>query len=367
MRAISRIAGRKPGAAAAADDGPAAPRSRGAAPPRRPAVFTEKGYLNYLRGLLEAGMPDAAIRYYVESLPDIAASNTNLKEKFNHALFPARLLERGATAKYGYHKLLRKFQSIATHLAGSGPLPPGAFVELGCGAHDPLTLAACFYLNGHDPAFGIDIKPPRNELYSALSMYDVLANMHLFPERYCFPSTPVDEFRRRLGHFDIAAFERGDFREGFAPLAGAINFEAVDIVQSSIVGQSVALLVSFAVLEHVSDIDNVCRHLYRILKPGGVVFHFVDLADHRVYRGDKRFNAFSFLQEEQPPASLNRLRAHQITAAHESAGFAVVKDARDTLPMTEEEHAQLLPQFRQMRLEDVSAVKQRLILRKPRD
>jgi SAM-dependent methyltransferase len=358
LRELSRRL-RQPGASAPEADAAAA------APAARPAVFTEKVYFQHLQGLLDAGRHDEALRYYVDSLPDLARSKANLKEKFNHLLFPARMIQAGGTTKHGYHKLLRKYRSVLTNLAEVGPLPAGAFVDLGCGAHDPLALACCFFLNGYEPAYAIDLQGPRNEVYSALSMYDVLANVSLFPARWCSPATPAAEFRKRLQLFDLAAFERGDLAGGFARTAGKLSFESCGIVDSSVQAGSVALLASFAVLEHVSDIGKVCAHLFKLLKPGGVAFHFVDLADHRSYRSDGGYTKFSFLTEELPPQSLNRLRAHQVTAAHQDAGFEILKDQRHTAPMSPQERKLLLPQFKAMRTEDLQAVRQQLVVRRP--
>src|SRR5436190_10074770 len=82
---------------------------------------------------------------------------------------------------------------------------------------------------------------------------------------------------------------------GAVPLGKAIHLVAVDIsaeelalntsVDETHVGnvaeglpfpdQSVDLILSRALLEHVDDVPSAIRHMARVLKPGGVALHFV--------------------------------------------------------------------------------------------
>jgi len=332
---------------------------------RRPAVFTEKGFYDYVTQLVNAGRYETAARYFVEMLPELAASKINLKEKFNHLIYLPRLIQAGSGTKHGYHKLLRKAKSVEASIAGLDLPGGGGFVELGCGAHDPVSLASYFFLNGFAPCLAVDLLPPRTETYSALSMYDILANVKMFPGRYARPGTLPKDILLRLREFSASAFERGDFTGGLSRLNGRVRFEAKDIVDCEIEENSISLLVSFAVLEHVSDIESICRYLYRIMKPGGIVFHFVDLADHRAYRGDKAYGPLSFLTEQTVAPNFNRLRAPEITEMHGAAGFEVLRDQRKSVPVSAEIEAKLLPQWKLMPLDEVAVIKQQLTLRKP--
>ncbi len=140
----------------------------------------------------------------------------------------------------------------------------------------------------------------------------------------------------------------------------AEDFRTCDVAPGS-----VALLTSFAVMEHVDDIDSIAARTFELVRPGGAVYHFVDLADHRSYRGDGEYSALSFLAEEDAPANMNRLRAHEVTAAHERAGFEIIGDTRHTIPIPRKIEENLLPRFAAMPREDVAAVKQHLVLRRP--
>lgn len=52
-----------------------------------------------------------------------------------------------------------------------------------------------------------------------------------------------------------------------------VSFVEDDICESSIAADSADLLVSWEVLEHISEPDRAFRHMFRILRPGGVAFH----------------------------------------------------------------------------------------------
>ena len=155
------------------------------------------------------------------------------------------------------------------------------------------------------------------------------------------------------------------FPAGLASVDGKVNLEIEDIVKSRIPLGSISLLASFAVLEHVDDIAAVSSHIYKLLKPGGLAFHFVDLADHRSYRGDGAFGPLSFLTEEDAPANMNRLRAPQIAQAQVAAGFEILRDTRTKAPPSAGIEEALVPQFRRMAWDDVSVIKQNMLLRKP--
>ena len=88
------------------------------------------------------------------------------------------------------------------------------------------------------------------------------------------------------------------------------------------------------------------------------------LVDHRVYRRDPQFNSFTFLTEKDAPKGMNRLRASEISESHERHGFEILRDKRQSQKIPEETKQQLLPRYRRMRLEDVSVIKQHLVVRR---
>ena len=334
------------------------------APVPRAVPFSERMLRAEVAELLAKKQSARAVRALIDALPAINLAGFNIKEKLSNLLFLSRTIQNGGGAKYGHAKLRSKIRSVTGFLKPYD-LPRGGFVELGCGAHDPIGLSTYFYLNGFEPACGVDLLEPRVPEFSALSMYDILANMKLFPQRYCWRGTQPADLAARIDSIDVERFELGDFAGGLASMDGKVRLIAEDLLECDLRPGSLALLCSFAVLEHVSDLSGIFDRCFELLVPGGITYHFIDMADHRSYRGDGAFGPFSFLFESQAPANMNRLRAPQFAAAAAAAGFEVLVDRRIAGIMSEEERARLVPPFSSMPIDDVIIAKQHLILRKP--
>lgn len=330
---------------------------------RRTQDFTEQNLSGRITDLCREKNNIAARTYFLSNLKPLLDSAIHPAEKINHLLYLSQLIQSGTGSKQGHGKLLRKTRAIQRYLDSHDTEPQG-FLDLGCGAHDPLALSVLHYLNGFLPCYSIDLKAPNNETYSALSMYEILANILCFPKRYCFKGTDVRDLVKRISHFNLEAFESGNYWAGFEAVVNDVKLKIGDIAVSDIEDGSISRAVSFAVLEHVVDMDSVCQKLHLVLKPGGMVFHFVDLADHRTYTARSKFNSFSFLAEEHPPRGMNRMRASEVREAHERCGFEILSDRREHESIPEHTRVRLLPKYRDMRLEDVSAIRQRLVVRR---
>lgn len=334
---------------------------KAAAPAER---FSEKAAQELIREFVRKKQTDRATHALIDMLPAMFGSNLNIKEKMNNLLFLARAIQDGGGSKYGHVKLRSKIRSLAGFI-GDLPLPPGGFVELGCGAHDPISMSVFFYLNGLQPACGVDLLGPRAEYFSALSMFDTLAHVKMFPGRYTWGQRKPFEVLNQLRTINAAAFERGDFWGGLDGMDGKVRLINEDILQCDLQPGSIALLTSFAVLEHVTEIEAILRRCHQLMAPGGIGYHFIDLADHRSYRGDGQFGPLSFLTEHTAPANMNRLRAPEFTAAARAAGFEVLNDQRISAVLDDDLRARLVPPFKAMPAADVAVIKQHLVLRKP--
>lgn len=333
--------------------------------PKKPVKFNERLFVKYTIDMLNDSKSDKAEKHLLENLCALQNCNVNRKEKLNDLLYLTKLIQQKGSFKHGYEKLLRKASSLQRGVARYSPPAGGVFVDLGCGAHDAVALSVYQYLNGYDVVYSIDMKPPRNEVYSALSMYEILANVLMFPERYTQEGTQVDELVSKVRRFNLEAFEKGDFWEGLKPLEDKVRFEVCDFVDSTVEPNSVSALVSFAVLEHVDDIYNVSKRIYDAMLPGGIVYHFIDLADHRSYRLGGEFHALSFLAEEEAPPGINRLRASEHVMAQMEAGFELLSNKVVKSDIPDNVRRNLLPKFRAMHLDDVCGTEQYLSLRKP--
>jgi SAM-dependent methyltransferase len=332
--------------------------------------FDHQAFADRIFALAREGRHEAAAEYLLAHGPEMLTANLSPKQKLIHLLFLPRIIQAGLDSKHGYQKLRRKMKSAARLLEQNRVAVGGGFLELGCGVHDPLAMATGCYLNGFEPCIGVDIAPPAYEPYSAMSMYDVLANVHASPQDYCLPGVVPETLLARARDLDIEAFARGDFAAGFAKLGGKVQFQPVDVAHAQVEPSSLTLLMSFAVLEHVSDIDAVCAALFSFMRPGGLVFHFIDLVDHRSYWNavtatGERYGPLSFLAEEHAPANMNRLRAPEIAEAHRRAGFEILKDERRRVDVPEDIRKNMVERFRRMPLEDAATIKQNLLVRRP--
>lgn len=328
--------------------------------------ITEAGFRADLDALLASGKNEPALTHLITELPRLLGTNKiNRKEKLKHLTFAGRMLQGAGLGKYGPQKLERKATNLARVVKRHGLRSRRTFVDLGCGAHEPLGLATYFYVNGFEKAFGSDFMPVSDSAYAALSMADILTDMYIFPETYMMDGTDLDSYLARIKNFDLGALKRGDLDAGLARVAQNVEFKCCDIVEAGIEPGSVSFLISYAVFEHVMDIPGVTKHIYDLMEPGGLGFHYIDLADHRAYRHDGDYNEFSFLTEEDCAPNLNRLRASEQVAAFTAAGFEILENKPKQKTIPEETHKRYLPRFAAMSDVDQSAHAMRLVIRKP--
>ncbi len=327
--------------------------------------FKENRFMETFNDLIADEHLEKALDYLVESLPHLQRSRMNRKEKLKHLTFAGRRLQHAGLGKYGIPKLKGKAK-IATSVAEKhGLRNKNLFVDFGCGAHEPLGLASYFYGNGFKRSVANDFLSIRSPEYAALSMYDIISYMRNFPEEFASLDQDPAAFKERMAEFDLKALFNGDFEPGIEALSGKVEFLSCDIRESGLAPNSVSYLVSFAVFEHVMEIESVCKYLFDVTEEGGLHHHFIDLADHRAYRHDGKFNKFSFLTEEDAAPNLNRLRASEHIAAFEAAGFSVLHShtGRETIP--EETRARFLPKWQEFSEEDQEAIQLTVTLRKP--
>jgi SAM-dependent methyltransferase len=92
-------------------------------------------------------------------------------------------------------------------------------------------------------------------------------------------------------------------------------------------GRQFDLIISNAVLEHVSDLPSVCRMLAGLTKPGGINSHQVDFRDHLnrarplefLLRSDLQF----LLERTRHPSQGNRIRHSECINIFSDAGFSI--------------------------------------------
>lgn len=227
------------------------------------------------------------------------------------------------------------------------PFAGRTLLEIGSGWYP--TLPVCFHLAGAARCLTYDIEAHMDQT-SALAMVDRLGT-HL--ER-------IAEFGRR----PLAEVQAAHARLSAAKSAGellalaGIDYRApADAASSGLPDQSVDVVFSNSVLEHVTptDLERLMQECRRVLRVGGVALHSVNCGDHYAYF-DRAITPINYLRYSESEWSRwnngiqyqNRLRPVDFVASAQRAGFemVVVKqrprfDLFDRMPESE-----IAPEFR---------------------
>ena len=87
-------------------------------------------------------------------------------------------------------------------------------------------------------------------------------------------------------------------------------------------------IYSNASFEHFEEPEKVIRELYRVLKPGGLTVHIIDLRDHIDFEKPREFLKVPLKNYKfTSPYGTNRLRSIDFKIAFEAAGFSLRKFA----------------------------------------
>jgi ubiquinone/menaquinone biosynthesis C-methylase UbiE len=137
------------------------------------------------------------------------------------------------------------------------------------------------------------------------------------------------------------------------------------------------IVTSRSVFEHIPPpvIDGILKETYRLLKPGGMMCHFIDNSDHWEH-GDKRISRLNFLRFTDNAFrwtclnSLhyqNRLRHNEYVEMLQKRGFEIVRARRNIDARSVEALATLhvAPRFRRFSAEELATVDSYLLARKP--
>jgi hypothetical protein len=139
---------------------------------------------------------------------------------------------------------------------------------------------------------------------------------------------------------------------------------------SEIPADSIRFSFSQAVLEHVrrNEFDATLRELFRVMQPGAITSHVVDLQDHLA----QSLNSlrFSRARWESPLFSssgfyTNRLRMGQIVEKFRAAGFEIQQVTPERWPAVPVSRRKLDPEFAAMPDEELSVLGFTIVARKP--
>lgn len=107
-----------------------------------------------------------------------------------------------------------------------------------------------------------------------------------------------------------------------------IEFHGVDISELNI--PPVDFIYSVSVLEHIRDVENVIYSMKRLLKPGGIMYHHIDIRDHYNFSSPFLFYKYSRSTWEnwltkEGGSYTNRLRYRDFINLFKESGFSLVK------------------------------------------
>jgi SAM-dependent methyltransferase len=234
------------------------------------------------------------------------------------------------------------------------PIEGSTFIELGCGAENPLATAFVFLLLGAHRAHGVDDSQIIDSKRAVLGLAKILCVMLLDPHAIVAESAiPPQQILNNLKGFDLGKLRCGD--------VDGINHQRLDYRKESVLGMSFAdgyadMVCSSAFLEHVPQLDVVIAELARISKSGAVHVHNLDFNDHGIY-DNTAASPITFLTHSPESAfvrTCNRYRQSQLLTAFASQGFEL-RDAKvyERYEPCPEELAMLVGPFARLPTEDL--------------
>jgi hypothetical protein len=282
-----------------------------------------------------------------------------------------RVLSKGTrgtdTARYCYSVWLRHLVMARRNgLSGS----PRSVAELGPG--DSLGIGLAALLSGAEAYYALDVVPYAN-LQRNLSIFEELVT--LFANRTDIPA--ADEFPELKPRLESYEFPRGALADevvNAALEAGRIerikqSLADVNAMESMIRyvvpwseartprRESIDLIYSQAVLEHVDDLRATYRALYSWLEPAGLMSHQIDFRCHGMadeWNGHWAYSDFQWkLIRGNRPYLLNREPHSTHLRLMDEVGFKVRCDLTVKTPSTIR-RSDLAPRFKDLSHDDLT-------------
>ncbi len=256
------------------------------------------------------------------------------------------------------NKILPVLETILIMLNKAGvDLENKVVVELGPGQTPDMLFSALLF--GASRAIGLDVNSYLKTKITLVADYEetvgwiseAVVNGQL-PNTQAF-----DE-----GRFSEKNFLSDDYLE--IKLYDGLNFPLED--------ETVDIIWSKSVLEHVKDHECVISEMRRVLKIGGVMCHIIDLRDHTTFQNGEdwlRFlrygNVLWNLMTSNRSTWSNRLRSSQWEDAFGDAGFGLLHKEIEALPFDDEfDKERLILPFQMFEDEDLATAWLKVAYRK---
>jgi SAM-dependent methyltransferase len=160
--------------------------------------------------------------------------------------------------------------------------------------------------------------------------------------------------------------------EGLAKeLLGRVSYRApLDFAKNTLPAASLDVICSHTCFEHFADPAEAIAQIARLLRPGGVTSHQIDLRDHRDFDHPLEFLTYNetlwrLANSNHPHAVRTRWRASQYRAAFEKQGLEVLYlEVTHKMTVTEDMRRRFARRFQQMDLADLGILGLLVVARK---
>jgi SAM-dependent methyltransferase len=152
-------------------------------------------------------------------------------------------------------------------------------------------------------------------------------------------------------------------------LLDRLEYRLEQVERTTLPAASVDIIYSHACLEHVRDPRLTVRQIARLLRPGGVTSHQIDLRDHRDFAQPLaflRYPTWAWTAAQSRRVWTNRWRRSDWEAAFRQEGLEVFRsEATGTVDVGDEARTSLSRQFRNRPLTDLTTSGLLIAARKP--
>ncbi len=275
-----------------------------------------------------------------------------------------RILFQTPSWRYGPDRVKEVSKEAFDGFQGFGSIIGKTYLDLGSGAKHPYGTSAIMFLNGASRTAALDVTQP-DERRAAEALCDLIADCAADPDNWRFSGISRQDFLNNIYRFNAPALRSGNLKMGIAgtPMEHII----ADIDTNSIDSDSIDFMSSRAVLEHFLDFPRALSELRRVMSPGGIAYHHIDLVDHRYYGDPRKYHYWSFLAEddEWSDGVCNRLRFSELRKYIEDADFEILRfeGRRDRMPTDFRKH--LRGRFKRMSDEELNITGVSCVLREP--
>lgn len=242
------------------------------------------------------------------------------------------------------------------------PVSGAAYLELGCGSVNPLSLGLVFLAAGASSYTAVDIEGVQDEARAARAMARLVDSLLADPTSVLM-DLPIsrDQIEANLHDVDTPALRGGDLG-GAGPRLRLAQTPASSLPCAT---GSVNVVLSNSFLEHVEDLSTVLSEIARVTADGGFGVHQIDGIDHRSYASTE-VGPHDFLRD--PPAAMahgsNRVRVLEFPARFDQHGFTLQQVLSRRVDIADEEVAGFAEPWRTMPREVLETVQATLVLRR---